>query len=380
MNRGSSFRRWAIVGSTTLLALGLTMTAGVAGAATQGSPARVHATGSATSISVSWARPVGAKSFLVTSHPLKHTCATRATSCVVRGLHARKTYYFTVVARGARGPSSPSKPSNRVRVVSARVYFSSTSKKDGSKIDALVSNFSPGTARANAIHLKKLSVAIDEYTASLSLEAWPRSAKAVMSTYVAAFRALGKDTVASLTTNTAESYATLYRATHNELIKETKVLSALKLPQQIVAPITAAPSTGALGTSETVHDFYGDELAVSATQIVDPASAVSGSGQPDSGDRFVAVQITVDNTSTQEVDGDANDALTVTGSDGQTYSADFASVSECTNFYSGAGIIDLQAGASDSGCVVFELPTSVTVRSASFSLSWGYLDTAEWTN
>ncbi len=46
MNRSSSFRRWAIVGSATLLALALTMTAGVAGAATQASPARVRAIGS----------------------------------------------------------------------------------------------------------------------------------------------------------------------------------------------------------------------------------------------------------------------------------------------------------------------------------------------
>jgi hypothetical protein len=94
----------------------------------------------------------------------------------------------------------------------------------------------------------------------------------------------------------------------------------------------------------------------------------------------VAVQLTVDNTSNQAVDGDANDALTVTGSDGQTYTADFGSVSECTNFYSGTGIIDLQAGASAAGCVVFQLPTSVTVQSTSFSLSSGYLDTAKWTD
>jgi len=316
----------------------------------------------------------------VTSHPLSHTCVTRTTTCVVRGLHPRKTYYFTVVARGTRGPSGTSRPSNRVRVVSARLYFSSTLKTDGNKIDALVNNFTSGTSKSNAAYLKKLSIAFDGYTRSLLLEVWPRAVRKDMATYVAAFRALGNDTVASLNSKTAASYATLYRATDNELIKEAKVLSALELSQRIVKPITSSPSTGALGTSETVHDFYGDELAVSATQIVDPASANSGSAVPSAGDRFVAVELTVDNTSDQEVDGDANDALTVIGSDGQTYTADFASVSECTNFYSGAGIIDLKAGASDSGCVVFDLPAGVNVRSTSFSLSSGYLDTAEWSN
>jgi hypothetical protein len=378
MNRSSSLRRWAIVGTTTLLSVALTMTASVAGAATQ-PPREVRASGVATSISVRWGRPPGARSFLVTSHPLKRSCATRTTTCVVKGLDPGKIYYFTVVARGVRGPSVASR-SNRVRVDSARVYFAATSKKDGNEIDALVRNLNSGTTKANSAYLKKLSVAINGYTTSLSLEAWPKAVRRSMATYVAVFRALGKDTVTSLTTNSAESYATLYHATDSELIKEVKVLSGLKLAQEIVSRITSSPSPSSLGTSETVHDFYGDAFAVSATQVVDPASAASGSGLPDSGYRFVAVQLTVDNTSSQEIDGDANDALSVTGSDGQTYTADFGSVSECSNFSSGSGIIDLQAGDSASGCVVFELPTSVTIRSTSFSLSSGYLDTAEWTN
>lgn len=378
MNRSSSLRRWAIAGSATLLGLALTVTPNVAGAATA-PPAGVHASGVATSISVRWARPPGAKSFLVTSHPLKHTCATRVTTCVVKGLHPGKIYYFTVIARGARGPSVASR-SNRVRVDTARVYFSSTTRRDGNEIDALVGHFNSGTTKANNAYVKKLTAAFDRYTTALSLEAWPKAVRRSMATYVAVFRALGKDTVTSLTTNSAESYATLYHATDNELIKEVKVLSGLKLSQKIVAPITSTPSPSPLGTSETVHDFYGDAFAVAATQVVDPASAASGSGLPDSGYRFVAVQLTVDNTSSQEIDGDANDALSVTGSDGQTYSADFGSVSECSNFSSGSGIIDLQAGDSASGCVVFELPTSVSVHSMSFSLSSGYLDTAEWTN
>ena len=378
MNRSSSRRRWAIAGSATLLGLALTATPNVAGAATA-APTGVHAAGVATSISVRWVRPPGAKSFLVTSHPLKHTCATRATTCVVKGLHPGKIYYFTVVARGGPGPGVASR-SNRVRVDTARVYFSSTTRKDGNEIDALVGNFNSGTTKANNAYVKKLTTAFARYTTALSIEAWPKAVRRSMATYVAVFRALGKDTVTSLTTNSAESYATLYHATDNELIKEVKVLSGLKLAQKIVAPIASSPSPSSLGTSETVHDFYGDAFAVDATQVVDPASAASGSGLPDSGYRFVAVQLTVDNTSSQEIDGDANDALSVTGSDGQTYSADFGSVSECSNFSSGSGIIDLQAGDSASGCVVFELPTSVSVQSVSFSLSAGYLDTAKWTN
>jgi hypothetical protein len=379
MSRSRFLRRWAIFGSAALLGVALTMTASVAGAS-QVSPSGVHAAGVATSIAVRWARPPGARSFLVISHPSHHMCVTTRTTCVVTGLHPAKSYYFTVVARGAGGASVASRPSNRVHIDSARVYFSSTSKGNGAKIDSLVSSFSAGTPRANAAYFKRLSVAISEYTTALSREAWPVAVRTDMATYVSVFRDLGQDTVAALKMNSAESYATLYAATDSELIKETKVLKVLKLSQKIVAPITSSPSASAIGSSEIVHDFYGDPLSVSVTQIVDPATAGSGSSLPDSGFRFVAVELTVDNTSTQEVDGDTNNALTVTGSDGHTYSADFATVSECSNFYSGAGIIDLQAGDSASGCVVFQLPTNVTVQSVSFSLSSGYLDTAEWTN
>ena len=44
------------------------------------------------------------------------------------------------------------------------------------------------------------------------------------------------------------------------------------------------------------------------------------------------------------------------------------------------GFFDLASGDSTSGCVVFELPTAVSVQSISFSLAQGYLDTAEWSN
>jgi hypothetical protein len=94
----------------------------------------------------------------------------------------------------------------------------------------------------------------------------------------------------------------------------------------------------------------------------------------------VAVQVSLVNNSTEEVSDDASFATTVTGSDGQNYTADFGTVSQCTNFENGSGFFDLASGDSTSGCVIFELPTAVTVQSISFSLAQGYLDTAEWSN
>ena len=58
--------------------------------------------------------------------------------------------------------------------------------------------------------------------------------------------------------------------------------------------------------------------------------------------------------------------MTVTGSDAQTYSADYGTVSDCVNFE--LGVFQLPLSDSATGCVVFELPTSVTVQSIQFTL------------
>jgi hypothetical protein len=172
----------------------------------------------------------------------------------------------------------------------------------------------------------------------------------------------------------------LTNQTNIEVLNEAKVRSALALPQVIIPPIAQTPTAVALGTSETVHDFDGDALGVTVSQVVDPATPLSDSDLPSSGDRFVAVELTISNTSSQEIQDDANSATTVTGSDGDTYTANFAAVTECTNFEEEIGYVDLKPGDNTTGCVVFQLPTSVNVQSVSFSLEPGYLDTAEWSN
>ena len=111
--------------------------------------------------------------------------------------------------------------------------------------------------------------------------------------------------------------------------------------------------------------------------MIDPATAAPSSEPPNSGYRFVAVELTLSNQSSSVIiDGDANYSTVVTGSDGQNYSADYGTVTECANFESGD--FRLPPSNSASGCVVFALPTSVTVRSIQFTLAPNYLDTAEW--
>jgi hypothetical protein len=232
-------------------------------------------------------------------------------------------------------------------------------------------------------YLKKISGAFSTLAQSLSLEAWPRAAKSDLSAFIGTVKTLGTDTINELnatSSNVAEAYEALQTDTNKEVLNESKVRTSLSLPQLIIAPIAKTPTPEALGSTQTLHDFYNDAFTVTASQIVDPATAAPGSGLPDAGYRFVAVDLSITNTSNEEVSDDANFATTVTGSDGQTYTADFGDVSGCTNFTSGTGFFAVLPSDSTSGCVIFQLPVNVGVQTISFSLASGYLDTAEWSD
>lgn len=384
MKRRIAVRQWKIVGALTSLTMALTLSATVAGASSIPAPHSVRATGTATSILVKWSRPAGVsvKSYVATARPSNRSCVTASTSCYVKGLRPGDSYRFSVVARSSSGTSAHSAPSNLVRVASAGTYFEKTLKSAVSQISIYETDYGNSTTTAAAnTYLSKVSGAFAGLSKALSLEAWPSTAKSDVSAFIASFRTLGTDTISSLnatSSNESEADYALQSETNKETLTEAKVFADLALPQLIIAPIANTPAPGALGATQTLHDFYGDAFSVAVSQVVDPATAASGSGLPDAGYRFVAVELNIVNTSDQEVSNDANSAITVTGSDGKTYAADFGEVSQCTNFSS--GFFDLPAGDSTSGCVIFQLPTSVTVQTISFSLAPGYLDTAEWSD
>jgi hypothetical protein len=248
-----------------------------------------------------------------------------------------------------------------------------------------VTAFSDTTTKTKEQYdLAKISDAYALFSKSLIRESWPSVAKSDLSAFIATVHTLGIDTVNSLkavsVSSQSETYYVLTNETNLEVLNEAKVRSALALPQVIIPSIAQPPTAVALGTSETIHDFDGDALAVTVSQLVDPATALSDTDQPSSGDRFLAVELTISNTSSQEIQDDANSATIVTGSDGETYSANFGLVSQCASFEEDIGFVDLKPGDSTTGCVVFQLPTNVTVQSISLSLEPGYLDTAEWSN
>jgi hypothetical protein len=322
----------------------------------------------------------------VSSHPARRACVTRATSCVLKGLKAGSSYTFTVVAKGSSGTSPSSLPSNRVKVPKPGAAFlaaANTLNDSLATVQATINDDLNDGATSAKLHkdLAKLSTDYGKFSSTLKKESWPANAQSDVTGLASAVKTLSSDWIGAYEAN-ASTAGNLFNALESDSVLEreadAKVRADLSLPQIIVTPITTTPSPVAIGATAIVHDFSADTLSVTVTSVVDPATAGTGSGEPDSGYRFVAVEMSLTDTGLGSVEGDANYSTTVVGSDGTTYHADFGTVAECTNF--SYGLFDIPGNDSASGCVAFELPTGVTATTIKFTLAPGWLDTGEWIN
>jgi hypothetical protein len=125
-----------------------------------------------------------------------------------------------------------------------------------------------------------------------------------------------------------------------------------------------------------VHDFNGNALAVTVSVFADPATPANQFLQPPAGDRLVAIHETLTDLGPGIVTSDVDSDTTLVGSDGQVYTASFDPVQGCTNFNYGA--FTLFTGESESGCVAFAVPDGVSISRIAFTLTDGFVDTAQW--
>jgi hypothetical protein len=144
---------------------------------------------------------------------------------------------------------------------------------------------------------------------------------------------------------------------------------------------TTKPGTAHVGATLSLSGSGGATAQVTLSQVNNPATGASGpptdsSGNPN-GDTYVATLMTIKNTSSSAIQGDANNDSTLIGSNNQSYSADFDSVNECTNFNSGS--YQLAAGETAAGCVVFVMPPGVTPVKFHYSPDSGFsINFGEW--
>ncbi len=142
------------------------------------------------------------------------------------------------------------------------------------------------------------------------------------------------------------------------------------------ASVGEAQGQGTIGTTLDVENYTGDTLAVTMTRIIDPATGADEFNTPNMGDRFVAVDMSLENLSAATITDYANSDAAVIGTDSQAYTADLDSVAECTNFSS--GVFTLLPGNSENGCVVFQLPVGIGVKAIQFTIGIGASDIVQW--
>lgn len=122
-------------------------------------------------------------------------------------------------------------------------------------------------------------------------------------------------------------------------------------------------------------DRIGDSrIAVTVLQVINPATVPYGR---ESDKNYVAVELTVKNIGALTITGDANNDVSLIGSDEQDYPSALAAVSQCKNFLYGQFVLAPQEAAT--GCVSFALPVGVSPAKVKYSPSSGIsIDVGVW--
>jgi len=158
-------------------------------------------------------------------------------------------------------------------------------------------------------------------------------------------------------------------------VTTTAVASTSKTSSISSKSSSTASTTAHVGSTVDIGGSKG--LAVTLTQVIDPATGSDQYTSADAGKRFVAAEVKIVNNGTAAFSDDANSDMTLIGSDNQSYTADFDTVSECTNFNSGQ--YTLAPGESSTGCVVFQVPNGVNTAKIQFQTQSGLSQsTGEW--
>lgn len=150
--------------------------------------------------------------------------------------------------------------------------------------------------------------------------------------------------------------------------QQSALSTAPASPGQAAPAATTAPASGPVGMTFDVTDTSGTDISVTLVRQVDPAQGTDEFNTPSAGFRLVGEVFTI--KANASYSDDANNDAAVTGSDGQTYTPDFTSITGYTNFDSGD--VKLATGESATGAVVFQVPAGVQVAKVTYDVSSGF--------
>jgi hypothetical protein len=148
----------------------------------------------------------------------------------------------------------------------------------------------------------------------------------------------------------------------------------------VVSPVQLQPApkpVAHIGDTLNLMRVGDQKIAVTVLRIIAPATVPPGWGEI--GKTYVATQLKIGNTGTSTIVGNSNSDVALVGSDTQSYSANFTTVTECKDFAYGWFL--LAPGAFTIGCVVFALPQGITAVKVKYTPSSGLShDVGEWLN
>ncbi|MFG1709375.1 DUF4352 domain-containing protein [Nonomuraea sp. M3C6] len=157
-------------------------------------------------------------------------------------------------------------------------------------------------------------------------------------------------------------------------------------PEQATPP-SAAPEQTAAQPQQQAAAKIGDtitlqgrdpglKVAVTVNQVIPQATPASSLLKPQTGKRYVAVQLTLTNQGQAPYsDAPDNGALLIDG-EGQQHRPGIAAVSEGESF---GGSATINTGDSRKGMIVFEVPETATLAKLQFALDSGFADQkGEW--
>jgi Domain of unknown function (DUF4352) len=140
-------------------------------------------------------------------------------------------------------------------------------------------------------------------------------------------------------------------------------------------------TTPTIGTAiKVAGESSGEKYKVTLTGVVNPATESDGLSLLPAGDILVAVELTVQNVGSGTRNDDVLDDSTLIDSGGHTYAGLGSgleyTVSQCQTF--SGGEVTLPPGQSESGCVIFQIPSSAVPARFQYQPDAGFGSLAEW--
>ncbi|MBF8188262.1 DUF4352 domain-containing protein [Nonomuraea sp. K274] len=149
-------------------------------------------------------------------------------------------------------------------------------------------------------------------------------------------------------------------------------------PEQQQEQPPQQPASAKVGDTLTLEGIEpGLKVDVTVNQVVSTATSANTFIKPDSGKRFVAVQVTLTNKGTDVYSDSPTNGAWMIDNEGQQYRASIvADVREGESF---GGSATINTGDSRKGMIVFELPESATPAKLQFALNSGFAEQkGEW--